>query len=344
MGRLSDFGPEPRSILPRFTGEGDRRRRWRGRPQPQRSRRLHVTLSLTIKPMAPGSCPLHHAAHGPPPPLRRGGSLSQTASAISTLARCFKPEGDVLSLESGRHRERRCSPQGAKHSLRRGPPCRIASRILQARRADDVAVGAQTHGDADHQFVHPRHVAIQVPVRRHLAPQSRQLRAGGARSGSRSLLPRSRTAPVRRRARRPGQGVQIKAGRGPGRRRAGRRGRRGSRRCRRGRTRLLSRGRCGTRRRGAGRRRGRRPRRRNRRRRPRRRSRRHRGRTRRGRGRRRLRRNRLGRRLDRGGGPVLGRGLCLRIVGRRGGDDHLRHDRHRHRVHQRLGLVHLGRP
>ena len=294
--------------------------------------------------MAPGSGPLHHAAHGPPPPLRRGGSLSQTASAISALACCFKPEGYVLSLEPGRHRKRRCGPQCAKHSFRRGPPCRVASRILQARRPNDVAVSAQTHGDADHQLVHPRHVAVEIPVRRHLPPQGRQLRTRSPRGCSRSLLTRSRSAPVRRRARRTGQGVQIKTGRGPGRRRASRCRRRGSRRRRRGRTRLLRRGRCRTRRRGARRRLGRRPWRGNRRGRPRRRTRRHRGRTRRRRGRRRLRRNRLRRGLDRGGGAVLGRGLCLRIVGGRGGDDHLGHDRHRHRIHQRLGLVHLGRP
>ena len=274
----------------------------------------------------------------------RVGKGRRTASAISALTRRFKPERHVLSLEPGRHRKGRCGPQRAKHGLRRGPPCRVASRILKARRADDVAVSAQPHRDADDQFVHPRHVAVQVPVRRHLPPQRRQLRTRSPRSRSRALLTRSRAAPVRRRARRTGQGVQIKTGRGPGGRRAGRRGRRRSRRRRRGRTRLLRRSRCRTRRRGTGRRRGRRPWRGNRRGRPGGRARHRRRGTRRRRRRRRLRRNRLGRRLDRCGRPILGRGLCLRIVGRRGGDDHLGHDRHRHRVHQRLGLVHLGRP
>ncbi|PQZ83812.1 hypothetical protein CQ035_10945 [Brevundimonas sp. MYb46] len=170
------------------------------------------------------------------------------------------------------------------------------------------------------------------------------MRAGGARGGPRPLLTRRRTAPVRRLARRAGQGVQVQTRRGPGRR--ARRRRVGARR-RGPRGRLLRRGRGRSRRRRARRRRrrGRRARRGGLFRRPRRGTRRRRGRARRRlrRDRRRLRRDRLGRGLDRSGGPILERGLGLRIVRRRGGDLDVRDDRHRHRVHQRLGLV-LRRP
>ena len=116
-------------ILPRAAGEGDHAERWwRGLPLPRPSGVFKSTLRENETTEIGGGSPLHHAAHGPPPPRLRGRMraarpsvrvlLTRAADDAARTARRCSPRATLVGAVAG-DRDRRLGAPGRRRRRRR---------------------------------------------------------------------------------------------------------------------------------------------------------------------------------------------------------------------------------